>query len=61
MSKNYHNDWEDFEYQEFLNESEENFDETEIFEDFEPEIPDIDLLNDVFEGDRDLYENYLDG
>lgn len=61
MKKKYHNDWEDFENEEFLNDFEESFDEPEIFDDFEPEIPDIDLLNDVFEGDIDLYQNYLDG
>ncbi len=41
---------------------EENFEDTEIFEDFESTIFDnIDLLNDVFEGDIDLYQNYLEG
>lgn len=62
MKKKYYEDEEDFE-KDFFEDIEEGFDDTQIFDDFDPEMPDINtnLLYDVFEGDRDLYENYLDG
>lgn len=60
MKKKYYNyreeDFEETSYEDF----EEGFDDTEIFDEFQSDFSDIDLLNDVFEGDTDLLSNFYD-